>query len=174
MAVVLAVLTQKASAAEAAEAAGAVEAEVLDWSRRFIEAGKAGLRRGGRPEGRPGNPTAGPAPRSATDLAAENRALRALLREMRESTRLWRMAAQGTLVPLRDLEMIRKGAAMPISRFCDIVGVPYRYYFRHIAHMRSGENITGKRVAAQSAQLYAPIIVADTARRGTATTESMP
>ena len=59
--------------------------------------------------------------------------------------------------------MIREDAAMPISRFCDMLGIPRRSYFRRLACMRSGENAAA-RGAVTSVQLCAPIVAAYTAR----------
>lgn len=163
-ATVLAVLMRKVSAAEAAVAAGATESEVVDWISRFVEAGAAGLRRPGRPDSGPGRHAALHDPRSATDLHAENRTLREVLRETRSRAEMWRIVARDTPGPLRDLEVIREDAAMPVSKFCYILGIPRRSYFRRLARMRSGENVAGKRRAAPSVQLCAPVILAYTAR----------
>jgi hypothetical protein len=56
--------------------------------------------------------------------------------------------------------MIREDAAMPISRFCALVGIPRRSYFRRLALLRSGEGAGRGRAAASSIQLCAPIVAA--------------
>lgn len=59
--------------------------------------------------------------------------------------------------------MIRQDAAMPVSRFCVLLGIPRRSYFRRLAMLRSGES-AGTRATAPSAQLSAPIVAAYMAR----------
>jgi len=86
---VLAVLAEKNSAAQAARAAGVSEAELSGWSSRFLRAGEAGLRSGGPPWR--------PAPH--VDLAEQNRTLRARLCEAQGQAELWRRAAGGALGP---------------------------------------------------------------------------
>ncbi len=162
--IVLAVLRRKASPAEAAARSGATEAEIADWIRRFVEAGAAGLRRSGQWERGLDEPAAPEGSRAVAELLAENRTLRAALRETRGSALLWQAMAGGTLGPLRELEMIREDAAMPVSRFCHIVGIPRRSYFRRLARMRSGGDVAGRGAVAPSVQLCAPIIVPYLAR----------
>jgi hypothetical protein len=65
---------------------------------------------------------------------------------------------------LRDLETIREDAAMPVSRFCDVVGIPRRSYFRGLARMRSAENAAVTDRPPSSVQLCAPIVAAYVAR----------
>lgn len=37
--------------------------------------------------------------------------------------------------------MIRQDAAMPVSRFCTLIGIPRRTYHRHLARHRAGEQV---------------------------------
>ena len=60
--------------------------------------------------------------------------------------------------------MIREDAEMPISRFCDVLGIPRRSYFRRLALLRSGESAVHGRTAALLTQLSAPIIAEYAAR----------
>jgi putative transposase len=60
--------------------------------------------------------------------------------------------------------MIREDAAMPVSRFCDILGIPRRSYFRRLTRMRSGDGAAGRRRAAPCVQLCGPIVATYTAR----------
>jgi transposase-like protein len=90
--VVLTVLTQQASAAQAAAANGVAEAQVAAWVNAFVEAGEHGLRGRG-----------GPAAAARIGLAEENRMLRAVLRKTRGRARMWQVAAGDTLGPFATL-----------------------------------------------------------------------
>jgi hypothetical protein len=87
---VLAVLTKKTSGALAARSAGLTEAEMAQWTRRFLDAGAAGLRSGGPPKCTQAQ---------AADLAACNEALRERLYEKYAQLELWRTVAGGVMVP---------------------------------------------------------------------------
>lgn len=41
--------------------------------------------------------------------------------------------------PFEDLEVIRQDAAMPVSRFCQLAGIPRRTYTRKLARLRAGD-----------------------------------
>ena len=86
----LAVLTRRTSCAQAARAAGVTEAEVELWTRRFLDAGAAGLRPGGPPKR---------VHAQVPDLAAGNAALRERLHETCAQVELWRTVAGGVLGP---------------------------------------------------------------------------
>jgi putative transposase len=47
-------------------------------------------------------------------------------------------AGGGAPGPFEDLEVIRQDAAMPVSRFCQITGIPRRTCHRHLAKVRRG------------------------------------
>jgi hypothetical protein len=98
-AVVLALLTREATAADAAAAVGAVEADVVGWVDRFVEAGRAGLARTGNSAGPPEDAEARGRPRSAADLRVENRALRIAVAETHIRAQMWRTAAENTVGP---------------------------------------------------------------------------
>jgi len=46
-------------------------------------------------------------------------------------------ALGAVLAPFADLEMIREDAAMPVSRFCAMIGIPRRTYHRRLARHRA-------------------------------------
>jgi transposase len=102
-AVVLVLLMRKVSVADAAAAMGVAEAQVVGWIDRFVEAGSAGLARGGRRAVRPGDAEAHREPRSGADLRLENRALRAAVSESRERARMWRTIAEDNVGPYATL-----------------------------------------------------------------------
>ncbi len=60
--------------------------------------------------------------------------------------------------PFEDLEKIRKDAAMPVSRFSALIGIPRRTYFRHLALLRSGQSGERRRRPADSVELCLPIL----------------
>jgi hypothetical protein len=45
---------------------------------------------------------------------------------------------RGAAGPFEDLEVIRSEAEMPVSRFCELIGIPRRSYVRQQARARSG------------------------------------
>jgi putative transposase len=59
--------------------------------------------------------------------------------------------------------MIRQDTAMPVSRFCVLLGIPCRSYFRRLARTRCGETVTRKRRSAPSTELCALIVAEYTA-----------
>jgi putative transposase len=60
--------------------------------------------------------------------------------------------------------MIRQDTAMPVSRFCVLLGIPCRSYFRRLARIRAGESLSRPRRAAPSTELCAPLVAAYAAR----------
>lgn len=124
----LAVLTGRESAASSARRAGVTEAEFSRWIARFVAAGESGLRQGGK---------AAPALGSG-DLAAQNEALRVRLDELRDEAARWKRLAGDVLGPFRELEAIRLADGMPVSRFCALLRIPCRSYFRGLLLLRSG------------------------------------
>ncbi len=133
----LAVLKGTSSVASSARCAGVTQAEFSRWIDRFVEAGQAGLRHGGKvaPPVAPG------------DLAARNEALRARLTELRGEARRWKHRAGDLLGPVPEIEAIRLAEGMPVSRFCAILRIPYRSYFRRLVRLRAGVAATRRRPA---------------------------
>lgn len=97
-ALILTVLTRRASAAQAAAVAGVAESELAAWVRAFLEGGKAGLRHHGRWHGGSRDSVAS-AGRTGAELANENRVLRVALAETRARAQSWQRAAEGTPGP---------------------------------------------------------------------------
>ena len=60
---------------------------------------------------------------------------------------------RGASGPFEDLEVIRQDAAMPVSRFCTLIGIPRRTYHRQLARHRAGE-------AAKKGPWPAPVVEA--------------
>jgi putative transposase len=54
--------------------------------------------------------------------------------------------------------MIREDAAMPISRFCTIIGIPRRTYFRRLAFFRAGESPERKSRSAPTIEACVSIV----------------
>lgn len=88
---VLAVLSGRQTASDAALEHKVSDTSVCNWKRQFIEAGRAGLDIGSTPRRR----------LLEAELTAENSALRSLLREAHGQIRTWKTAAGCRLGPSR-------------------------------------------------------------------------
>jgi hypothetical protein len=121
---VLAVLAGRSSSAREASALGVTEADIDRWKRQFVDAGSRGMLARGR--------TAAPPP-SIADLTARNEALRSALRRANAEAGSWRRSAQGRWGPFIQIEEIRQRRGMPVERFCALIGVSRRTYFRSLA-----------------------------------------
>src|SRR5215211_3223136 len=127
--IVLAVLSGELTVAEAARRNGVSEQTVGNWKRQFLDGGLAGLGPGGR----------GHAAAREAALRAEVDELKAALSRANVELRVWKKSAERRLPPLDDLEVIRQEAAMPVSRFCALTGIPRRTYTRWLANIRADE-----------------------------------
>ena len=125
---VLSVLVGGVSSAQEALRCGVAEADVERWRRLFIDAGRRGLLMSGRP---------GPQP-SATGLETQNAALKSELRMKLAELLYYRHAADGQLGPFAEVEEIRRESEITISRFCVLIGVSRRTYFRRLALLTDG------------------------------------
>lgn len=134
---VLSVLTGRDSPASAAHKGGVSEAELSSWIARFVAAGELGLRQGGRT----------PPPLRTGDVAAQNDALRAQLGELRDEAARFKRLADGSLGPFRELEAIRLAEGMSVSKFCILLQIPSRSYYRGLVLLRSGETESKRRPA---------------------------
>jgi putative transposase len=65
---------------------------------------------------------------------------------------------RGSPGPFEDLEKIRKDAAMPVSRFSALIGIPRRTYFRRLAVLRSGQSHERRRRRGGSVEACLPIL----------------
>jgi|SRR5947209_5711908 len=146
---VLGVLTGRHSLASSARRAGVTEAEFSRWISRFVEAGEVGLRYGGKVS----------AAALPGDLAAQNDALRAKLTELRDEAARWKTMAGDLLGPFSELEAIRTAERMSVSRFCALLSIPCRSYFRGLVLLRSG-NGGKKRRPAPCTESCASIVAA--------------
>lgn len=113
------------------------EAELSGWIARFVAAGELGLRQGGRT----------PPPLGPGDVAAQNDALRVRLGELRDEAALLKRLADGSLGPFHELEAIRLAHGMPVSRFCLLLQIPCRSYYRGLVLLRSGQTERKRRPA---------------------------
>lgn len=134
---VIAVLAGKLSLVSGARRAHVSDTEFAQWIDRFIEAGEAGLQHS--------STTAQPV--SSADLTAQNEALRARLAELRAEAEHWRNRAGNLLGPFRDIEAIRLAEHMSVARFCALLRMPRRSYFRQLVRLRSGETGNTRRPA---------------------------
>ncbi len=125
---VLSVLSDGATGEQEALRCGVAETEVKRWSQLFIESGSRGLIACGRLEPQP----------SVTTLAVRNAELKSELRVKLAEMRSFCRSAQGELGPLVQVEAIRLESGIGISRFCVLIGVSRRTYFRRLALLRSG------------------------------------
>ena len=105
------------------------ESSISKWKRQFIDAGRLGLTPGRSAE----------SSHRAAELEAGNELLRAALDQTMALARVWRMFAESRLGPFPDLEMIRRGAGTSVLRFCCLVGIPRRTYFRKQSQLKSGD-----------------------------------
>lgn len=133
----VAVLAGKLSSASAARRAHVSDAEFAQWIERFVEAGRVGLQHS--------STTALPA--RSGDLTAQNEALRARLSELRAEAERWRNRAGNLLGPFRDIEAIRLAEQMSVARFCALLRMSRRSYFRRLVRLRSGETASTRRPA---------------------------
>lgn len=133
----IAVLAEKISSASGARRARVTDAEFSKWIDRFVEAGKAGLQRGG----------AGVRPLGSDDLTAQNDTLRARLNEVYSEAERWRSRAGNVLGPFGDVEAIRQAENMSVARFCALLRMPRRSYFRRLMRLRSGQTGINRRPA---------------------------
>jgi hypothetical protein len=113
------------------------DAEFSQWIERFVEAGKVGLKHGS---------TAAQPVRSA-DLTAQNDALHARLIELRAEAERWRNRAGNLLGRFQDIEAIRLAEEMSVARFCALLRMSRRSYFRRLVRLRSGETGNTRRPA---------------------------
>lgn len=134
---VVAVLAGKVSSASAARRAHVSDAEFAQWIERFVEAGKAGLQHG----------STAAQPVRPGDLRAQNDALRARLSELRAEAERCRSRAGNLLGPFRDIEAIRLAEEMSVARFCALLRMSRRSYFRRLVRLRSGETGNARRPA---------------------------
>ena len=119
------------TATEAARRAGVSEQTVHNWKRLFLDSGREGLAQArSRSSGR------------EAELEAANEELKAALGE---GPRAVAGVAEGRRVPpsFEDLEMIRTEAQLPVSRFCELIGLPRRTYHYRLAKHRAGEPTKG-------------------------------
>ena len=123
---VLAVLSGKASPTQEALRCGVSESDVEQWRRQFVDSGRLALSLPGR-QLHP--PTAG--------LDEENAALKAELRAKVAEYRLYRQAAQGKLGTFAHVEEIRRESGIAIARFCVLIGISTRTYFRRLESLRN-------------------------------------
>jgi hypothetical protein len=134
---VIAVLAGKISSESGARHAQVSDAEFAQWIDRFVEAGKVGLQHGSM--------TVQPV-RSA-DLKAQNDALRVRAAALRAEAERWRNRAGNLLGPFRDIEEIRLAEKMSVARFCALLRMSRRSYFRQLVRLRSGETGSTRRPA---------------------------
>jgi transposase-like protein len=125
---VLSVLANRATGEQEALRCGVAETEVKRWSQLFIESGCRGLTACGRLEPQS----------SVTALAVRNAELKSELHRKLEELRSYCQGAHGELGPFVQVEEIRRESGIGISRFCVLIGVSRRTYFRRLALMRSG------------------------------------
>jgi transposase-like protein len=125
---VLSVLANRATGEQEALRCGVAETEVKRWSQLFIESGSRGLIACGRPEPQ----------LSVTTLAVRNAELKSELRVKLAELRSYCQGAHGELGPFVQVEEIRRESGIGISRFCVLIGVSRRTYFRRLALMKSG------------------------------------
>lgn len=147
---VLSVLARRTSHAQEARRHGVSEAEVDCWLRLFVEAGRRGLHMGGRTRQGP--------PLSLTELRTRNEALTSALRRATGEARSWRRSAHGELGPFNRLEEIRRGSGLPVARFCALVGISRRTYFRRLTLLRSGRLVTARPSAATMMTLCVQVV----------------
>jgi transposase-like protein len=124
---VLSVISGRSSCAQEASRGGVAEADVEHWRRLFIESGRRGLLGCGCLNSRP----------SATSLALQNTALKSELQVTLAELRSCRRTAGGQLGPFAQVEEIRQESEITISRFCVLIGVSRRTYFRRLILLRS-------------------------------------
>ena len=121
---VLAVLAGRSSPAREAKALGVTEADIDQWKKEFVDAGSRGLL---APE------RSAASPPSIAELTAANEALRSALRRAIAEAGSWRGSAQGSRGLFIEIEEIRRRRGMPVERFCTLIGVSRRAYFRNLA-----------------------------------------
>lgn len=87
--IVLAILSGKATIAQAAREHQISETSVCNWKRQFLEAGRAGLAQGATQF----------SPEHEARLRKENDALKDALRDASVQVRVWKMSAESRLGP---------------------------------------------------------------------------
>jgi transposase len=122
--IVLALLSGEVSVAAAARRHGVSEQTVGNWKRQFLAGGLVAL----------GGSSSGTAATREAALRAEVEHLRSALAEAQVQLRVWKRSAERRLPPFDDLEVIRQDAAMPVSRFCTLTGIPRRTYTRWLTN----------------------------------------
>jgi len=144
--IVLAVLSGELTVAEAARRNGVSEQTVGNWKRQFLDGGLAGLGPSGR----------GHVAAREAALRAEVEELKAALSRANVELRVWKKSAERRLPPLDDLEVIRQEAAMPVSRFCTLTGIPRRTYTRWLANTRADEPPAAETIEPPAAETIEP------------------
>lgn len=119
--IVLAVLAGQIGPTAAARRSGVSEQTVSNWRRQFVAGGRAALAGA--------VPRPGPGPAVGAELARLREALASA--ELRAT--VWERAAASQLPPVEELEQIRVRSALPVSRFCAVIGVPRRTYTRWLS-----------------------------------------
>ena len=123
---VLSVLSSRTSCAQEALRRGVAEADVERWKRLFIDSGRQGLLLSGRLKPQP----------SAGSLGAQNAALKSALRKKLTELRACRQMAHELLGPFVRVEEIRQESEITISRFCVLIDVSRRTYFRRLVLLK--------------------------------------
>jgi transposase-like protein len=124
---VLAVLSNRATCAQEALRRGVKEADVERWRRLFIDSGCLGLLKSGRLKPQP----------ATTGLDVQNTALKSALYKKLAELRCQQQMAHGLLGPFARVEEIRRESEINISRFCVLIGVSRRTYFRRLVLLKS-------------------------------------
>lgn len=125
---VLSVISGAASGPQEAVRCGVAEADVERWRLLFIDSGRRGVLMCGQPKPQ----------QSAAILEVQNTALKYALRMKLAELKSHRQTAHGLLGPFVQIERIRRESEITISRFCALIGVSRRTYFRHLVLLRSG------------------------------------
>jgi len=131
MRIVLAILAGETTIARAARQHEVTEQSIANWKRQFLRGAQAGLAAVGTGGGRSAD---------RAQLERKVKSLETALSEAAVQAQVWKTSVR-RLRALADLEAIRRDAAMPVSRFCALIGIPRRSYHRLLAAHRSGEEV---------------------------------